>query len=171
MPPGLQSAMPGAISADRRRDKAADALFYSKPSAHVLLPLLTNALKGSDVMTRRGALWVLGGVGEGAGAAVPYLVAALKDTDPTARTFAAQSLRLIGAEAKAAVPDLIDALNDPATRGNAVTALGNAGSDARAALPQLLQMMTTDTNDYRLNIAAAIYKIDQSQSDAFTLIV
>lgn len=171
VPPGLRRVMPGSISADRSRDKAADALFYSKPSGHVLLPLLTNALKGSDVIARHRALFVLGGVGEGAEVVVPYLVVALKDPDPAARTLAAQSLRLIGTEATAAVPDLIEALSDPVTRGNAVTALGNAGADARAAIPPLREMMTTDTNVSRLSVAAAIHKIDPSQSDALTLIL
>src|SRR5437899_663358 len=112
LPLTLQRGLPRSISADQRRDSASDALFYTKPSAYVLLPLLTNALASSDVMQRRKSLFVLGGAGDGAQSAVPYLVAALKDPDTIARSIAAQSLKLLGVEAAPAVPDLIEALND-----------------------------------------------------------
>src|SRR5439155_17448109 len=91
----FQGRLPGSISADRRRDKAGDALFYTKPSAYVLLPLLTNALNSPDVMQRRSALFVLGGAGDGARSAVPYMIAALKDPDTVARSIAALSLKLL----------------------------------------------------------------------------
>ena len=170
LPSGLQERLPVLVSAQRRRDKAADALFYTKPPAPVLLPLLTNALQSPDVTARRHALWVLGGVGDGAGAAVPSLVKGLKDQDPHARIIAAQSLKFLGSEVTAAVPDRIDALGDPTTRWNSVSALGNAGPDASPAIPSLRQLMETTTNTWRPSIAAAIYKIDPSQSDAFTML-
>src|SRR5438477_1561354 len=99
LPSAFQRIFRGSISADRRRDKAADALFYSKPSIQVLLPLLTNALNSPDIMQRRGALFVLGGAGDGAQAAVPYLIVALKDPHAIARNHAAQSLRLLRPDA------------------------------------------------------------------------
>src|SRR3989454_7051285 len=105
LPLTLQRGLPRSISADRRRDKASDALFYSKPSAHVLLPLLTNALNSPDVTQRQRALFVLGGAGDGAQSAAPYLVAAPKDPDTIARSIAALSLKLLGSEAASAGPD------------------------------------------------------------------
>ena len=171
LPLTLQRGLPRSISADRRRDKASDALFYTKPSAYVLLRLLTNALNSPDVTQRQRALFVLGGAGDGAQSAVPYLVAALKDPDTIARSIAALSLKLLGSEAASAVPDLIEALNDPRIQWNAVAALGNAGSDGKSALPALNRLLDTGSNRDRLNIAAAIYKIDPTQSAAFAIII
>ena len=171
LPLALQRGLPRSISADQRRDKAGDALFYSKPSAYVLLPLLTNALDSPDVTQRRRALFVLGGAGNGARSAVPYLVAALKDPDTMARSIAAQSLKLLRAEAAPAVPELIEALNDPRIRWNAAAALGNAGSNGKSALPALNRLLDTGSNRDRLNIAAAIYKLDPAQSAAFAIII
>ena len=171
LPLTLQRGLPCSISADRRRDKASDALFYIKPSAYVLLPLLTNALKSPDVMQRRRVLFVLGGAGDGAQSTVPHLVAALKDPDTIARSIAAQSLKLLGAEAAPAVPELIEALNDPPIRWNAVAALGNAGSNGKSALPALNRLLDPGSNRDRLNIAAAIYKLDPTQSSAFAIII
>src|SRR5437867_1194723 len=170
LPVALQRIFPGSISADRRRDQAEDALFHTKPSIHVLLPLLINALNSPDVMQRRRALFALGGAGDGAQAAVPYLMVALKDRDMIARNLAAQSLGFLGADASVAVVDLIGALQDPPIRWKVVTALGNAGPAAQIAIPTLRQMIATDTGNDRLNIAAAIYKIDPTQSDAFAIL-
>ena len=171
LPLALQRGLPRSISAERRRDTASDALFYTKPSAYVLLPLLTNALNSPDVTQRQRALFVLGGAGDGAQSAVPYLVAALKHPDTIARSIAAQSLKLLGAEAAPAVPDLIEALNDPRIRWNVVAALGNTGSDGKSTLPALNRLLDAGSNRDRLNIAAAIYKLDPTQSAAFAIII
>src|SRR5256884_6803628 len=113
LPLTLQRGLPRSISADQRRDKASDALFYTKPSAYVLLRLLTNALDSPDVTQRRRALFVLGGAGNGAQSAVPYLVAALKDPDTIARSLAAQSLKLLGGQAASAGPQLVGNPHQP----------------------------------------------------------
>src|SRR2546422_188730 len=112
--------------------------------------------------------------------AVPYLVRELLSTnqDSGIRKWyvrLADSLpltfKLLGSEAASAVPDLIEALNDPRIQWNAVAALGNAGSDGKSALPALNRLLDTGSNRDRLNIAAAIYKIDPTQSAAFAIII
>src|SRR5207237_10525602 len=124
---------------------------------------LSKTMDIPEIMQRRGVLFVLGGAGDGAQAAVPYLIVALKDRDAIARNLAAQSLRFLGAHATVAVPELIEALKDPLIRWNLVTALGNAGPAAQIAIPSLRQMNATNAGNDRLNIAAAIYKIDRSE--------
>lgn len=136
---------------------------------------VTGALLSTNVLVRREAAGVLGGLGivrfatnstpkqlevleSQARLAVPSLVAACDDPDELVRARAATALGLLGAKSELAVPALIKALAD----GNSpwrvpsasARALGRFGSNAIPAIPALRQVQKSQ--DLRVSQAAAI---------------
>ena len=86
---------------------AAEALSRIGPPA---VPLLVEALRSSDLETRRQACEVLLRMGPDAKEAVPDLVRLLEDDEEELRKMAAKALGRIGPDAAPAVPALMRAL-------------------------------------------------------------
>lgn len=126
------------------------------------IPALTDALKSSNVLTRRGAAESLMRMGPEAVRATSELSLSLKDQDSEVRTLAAAALGQIGeGGAKAAVPVLIQSLKDGdnIVRYTAAEALGRMGAGAQASIPALTDAIYDEDRNVRVNAAAAIERI------------
>lgn len=161
------------LSSEERSQTAAYALRdVIKPSAAELLPWVTSVLKSPNVMARRQAVFLLGTVGDGAEQAAPYLGKALDDPDRWLRQMAAQSLNWIGPKAKPALPQILVALQTDGPSFNLVRTLENLGPDAQTAVPLLNKYLSAATNAInRVAVAAALYRIDPQQTNAYAVLV
>jgi HEAT repeat protein len=108
-PASLEVAMPTPKS---EQQLAADALTRIGPPA---VPMLVEALQGTDGEVRRQACQVLMRMGPDAKEAVPELVNLLDDPDENLRRMAATALGRIGPDAGEAVPALMRRLLEAGT--------------------------------------------------------
>lgn len=140
------------------------------PSAEGAVPVLTDALNGTDHDARRAAQ-ALGDLGPMARAAVPALVKHFDSKNVNLRIESAGAVgRIDPARAPAAVKVLSAVLEDPKlTKGvprmYAVAALRNIGAPAKAALPVLAQLLTDD-RPFHSEIAVAMLAIDPDSATA-----
>jgi len=141
---------PPLITSDQIRYAASEAIFEIKPPASVLLPHLIPALRSNDPANRSKAIFLLGGVGEGAEATVPHLIAGLRSTNFWEQFDAVFVARRLGLPVKAVVPELIELLQKREqqympSRVNLQRqvefALGSFGTNAASAIPVLLDML------------------------------
>jgi HEAT repeat protein len=117
------------------------------PQAKDVLPALTEALRSSDLDTRRPALMnALLCLGREAKPAMPLMIEFLDDQDFHTQYWACRVLGAIGPEAKVAVPKLLPLVQTGVTsvRRNAAAALGKIGPDIG---PQALQVLIRALND------------------------
>jgi HEAT repeat protein len=152
-----------------RYDRAAEGNMLRIAAIHALgrfgaaaapaVPVLLEALKDGDDLTRWYAAQSLGEIGPAAKSAVPALTGLLRSkfgiplTPGAPRLVAkgpdrfavaaAQSLGQIGPDASPAVDALIEALADPdeALRAEAAQALGRIGAEAAASIPLLVRAL------------------------------
>lgn len=165
--------LPAPVSSQVRRGEAAFALREIKAPANLLLPLMEEHLRSTNIFEREQALFILGTAGDGAGRVVPDLMAALKD--PGLSAIALQSLGHIGPPASNAVPALIDFLKPPqaATAPPVAVAdvLGCIGGNAAPAIPLINELFTKETNwEQRCRLAAALFRIDSNQTEALAFL-
>ena len=97
--------------------------------ADIVLPVLQDALKGSDPTRRRNALFLLEPIAPEGPETVPLLLPLLDDKDPATCREAAFALGLYGDAARAAVPRLLKLIvaDDPTVRYQSAEALGRIG--------------------------------------------
>lgn len=124
--------------------------------------------RDSDDESRRRAAYALGQIGPPAEAAVPALAAALESRSLELRHSAADALGRIGPAAKDAVPKLLAGLASPVNDiyfyRYAAKALGRIGPDAKSAEPSLLATLQHDDAVFRVEAAAALWKISRHES-------
>lgn len=118
------------------------------------IPLLTNALRDNEELTRRRAGWALIKIGS---PAVKELISSLREINTFTRERVAQILGWIGDER--AVNSLLWALKDeePSVVSAAAWALGRIGSPA--ALSELQSLVNNENIDIRENAAEAGQRI------------
>jgi len=125
----------------QQRKSAAIAICELGPKAKDVLPALIEALRSSDVETRRP--WLMNAMlrlGPEAKPALPLMLEYLDDEDFHTQYWACRVLGEIGPDANAAVPKLVSLLKDgvASVRRNAAAALGKIGpgigDEARDAL-------------------------------------
>lgn len=135
---------------------AAQPLRAADGAVELLVPVVASR----DPYVRGFAVWSLGELGAGAGAAVPALVVALREEDALPGV-AAQALAKIGGAATAAVPALVEVLgrDDARRRWNAAIALGRIGPAARAALPALAAALRDGDPRVRAQAALALGRV------------
>src|SRR5262245_27145675 len=136
--------------------------------AREAVPLMTAALRDTDVRVRACAAEALAETGPLAEPAVPDLVQLLQeDTDSTVRLQATLALANAGPGAKAAIPVLVEKLHGEKVDGvrvNTAVALGMIRSSPETVVPALVQTFLTDEHpDAR---SAAMVSIGQFGPEA-----
>ena len=154
-------------------EEAAQILYEIKPPAQFFLPRVTNALASTNQYERRTALYLLGGIGEGAETATPWLIKGLRSPDQWETVLAAQSAARLGPPVRAIIPELISMMtNVPGSRGSIwgiCQALGSMGSNAAPAVPILKAKALIETNlAMKLMIAGTLCRIDSGESEVLT---
>jgi HEAT repeat protein len=145
-------------------------LWEIRPSADMVLPLVTNRLQDPNPAVRAAAIRLLGCIGTDGAAAVPWLKLYLHPTNQNAGD-AAFSLSLLETQAAPTVPELIELLqvsaNEQKIRYNTYFALGSIGAAASNAIPVLRMQLDARTNVYaRAFVAKALCQIDSGQNEA-----
>ena len=139
------------------RVSAADALVKIGEPA---VPMLIEVLKGQNQETRYEAVYVLGEIGR---PAMPALIEALADEEWEVRYSANEALSRIG---EPAVPALKKALAnaDDGVRSWAAWGLGVIGEPAKTAVPMLIQALSDEHWDVRMQAAHALEEIGISEA-------
>jgi HEAT repeat protein len=176
LPPSLH--LPRPIPNRTQNGEATYLLQEIKPPTALMLALLRERLKTTNVLERQQALYVLGTCGDGAAQAVPYLTAALQNpNDKWARVIAIQSLGWIGPQAEAAAPDLIKVMQEPPGSNylgpNAAVALGKIGGpQAAPGIPDVKKLFEQEKNwNARGNLGAALMRLDPTQTEVLDFLM
>jgi HEAT repeat protein len=157
--------------------EAAQAICDMKPPADALLPEIKKRLnEKAGTYNHRQAIYLLGGLGEGAEKGVPHLIQELRDGDAWGQTLALQSLRYQREKSKEAVPALMELMNQqvPGSRGylSFVMTLGSIGNSATGAVPLLEPIFRSTTNwDAKCVLAQAMCKIDPERTNELNLLL
>jgi HEAT repeat protein len=157
----------GALPARVAQPVGEDSILASALKAS--LPAMVDALKSSDVETRRSAAFVVEAVGGDAAPYIPQLVSRLSDPDRFVRWTLLRTLgQLAPKESKVVVPKIIPTLRDPDidVRLAALKALERFGKDAGAAGPTIVTLLPNGDPEIQL---AALKAIQASGGDSSTL--
>ncbi|MDB5321719.1 MAG: lyase domain protein repeat-containing protein [Phycisphaerales bacterium] len=130
------------------------------------LPILLEALRGSEPGLSLVATQTLEAVGTAASKLTGELAKALKDKVPSVRWEAADVLAAIGPAAKDTIPDITAALQDtdPTVRKYAASALGKFGASAKGSVVPLKNALKDADLDVRFHVAQAVVDIDGAPS-------
>jgi len=136
----------------------------SNPIPPELVPLFTNAVKGSSAL-RIKAFEALNRIGA---KAVPSLIPLLKSDLVLVRREAAVLIEKYAKESPQIVPQLIPSLtdNDVYVRKAVTAALSNIGPDALLALPDLIKMLSSNDMVVRSSAANVIENLGPPAKDA-----
>jgi HEAT repeat protein len=164
------------VAALARLYEGQQALQEIKPPAKPIFPFLESQYRITNSppnFSRRQAILVMGGLGDGAEMAVPDLVAALHDPDPWAQVLALESLDWLGPKATDAVPALVSYMESNTTHAaSAVRALGSIGVNDPEAVRLIRQKFKVETYwNSRCQEAAALCRMDAGQTDALNFLV
>jgi HEAT repeat protein len=167
--PGAREAAPSILRFLRDRDKEVFEAAYKALSdiGSDAVPLLTPALKDSDLNVRQLAILALARMGPAAAPAIPALLAALETAEPDWRVLYLSVLQSIGAAAKTAVPSLTTLLtaSESATRAQACACLQMIGSEAKSARDALLECLLDPSTEVRTRAILSLQQIDPSSPE------
>ncbi|EEF58231.1 HEAT repeat domain-containing protein [Pedosphaera parvula] len=168
--------LPFYVNSQTIAEEAAQAICDMKPPAEALLPEIEKRLSEKDTYKHRQAIFLLGGLGEGAERGVPHLIEEFRKGDTWGQTLALQSLRFQGAKSKAAVPTLIELLGEQPSGSSGylrfATALGSIRTNAAAALPLLQPAFLATTNwETKCVLAQAICTIDPDKTEELNFLL
>lgn len=129
------------------------------------IPVLTAALQDKEQQMRGGAAFALGAIGTEAKTAIPQLIAMLKDENEEVRLDAAVALRRIGFPAVSALTEALKDENVLVRRG-ATFALAGVGKEAKGTIPILIEMLSDNDEQVRLNTIVALRGIGVTATPA-----
>ena len=172
--------LPEFISHDDLREKAVEAIGEINPAPEMILPLVKDALNSRNPLKYHQAILILATAQTNSPVLAPYLGKALhvEDRDPEleSRSDAMELLENLGTNAMPALPDLLWLLErTPGTNllfVEVAKCLSNLGTKSASAIPQLRKQFDIETNwEECCALAAAIFKIDQTQAGALDFLI
>jgi len=142
------------------------------PDAKEAVPSLITAANHERETVRSGAVWALGGMGDGDGV-VAALIQRLKDPSDFIRRDAAYFLGLIGPKARTAAAALAESARDPdpELRLRATFALKRIAGDEGAALAVLADGLKGTDEDVRNVACSTLYRLGPAAKDSLPLLL